>query len=75
MSYYFGNMDDKALEALSAAVYAEQKARITANISSYPVPTIVNWGNMVENIKLYREQHGTSLMVAKMVVEHYINKE
>jgi ribosomal protein L7/L12 len=71
--YNFANQSDDSLAALSAAIHAEQKRRIEAKMDSYPVPDL-NEYNLVELIKRYRNIHGCTLMEARMVVEHHLNK-
>jgi ribosomal protein L7/L12 len=77
--YIFTNQSDDSLANLSAAVYAEQRRRILAKIESYPtpLPCINDSGgfNLIGTIKEYRETHGCSLMQAKLIVEHHLNKE
>lgn len=70
--YNFNNKSDEQLAELSAAVYAEQKNRISAKIDTYPKPA-ASLGDTVKDIKLYREMHGVSLMEAKMVIDYYRN--
>lgn len=71
--YNFNNKTDEQLAELSAAIYAEKKRRLKANISSYPMP-VASLGNMVEDIKLYRQMYDVDLLTAKHVIEYYWNK-
>ena len=71
--YNFNNKTDEQLAELSAAVYAEQKKRFLDKIDTYPKP-VASLGNMVEDIKLYRQMYDVDLLTAKHVIEYYWNK-
>lgn len=71
--YIFTNLDDAALDALHSAVWEEKQRRVIAKIESYPTPTAMG-GTIVEAIKVYRQQHGCTLMEAKTIIEHHLNK-
>lgn len=71
--YVFTNLDDAALDALHSAVWEEKQKRVIARIESYPAPNLLE-GTIVQAIKMYREQYACTLMEAKVIVEHYINK-
>ncbi len=69
MNYNFTNKTDAELEAIIAAAMAERRARIIANISSYPVPAIT--GSVSADVIAYRNAFDVPMTTANYIVRHY----
>lgn len=69
MNYNFTNKTDAELKAIIDAAMAARKARIIANISSYPVPAIT--GSAIADTIAYRNSFDVPITTAHYIVRHY----
>lgn len=68
MNYNFSNQSDAQLEALSSAVYNEQKRRFLLRSKEFPEIAGVNG---VEAIKQYRDCYNLTVSQALWLKRHY----
>ena len=66
--YVLSNLSDADLDRLHTAVYDEKKKRIHDKVNSFPKP-VASLGNVVDDIKLYRQMHDVTLLEAKTIID------